>query len=178
MGRRSSVVLLAALAAATSLLTPACRKGAPSDSRDASSNADASLDGASSLSDDAGVAPAVVATAAPLPSSTELAAFQPPPNPFTGTYRCFGGMKLEQAGRIVTSTIHKGTTDTVLACTAGRDTCTGTVREIQTIKGKPPKVMHVKAVTLTRLTSGDIVYLAGAETKAPSKADQTMCLRR
>ncbi len=87
-------------------------------------------------------------------------------------------MKLEQSGRIVTSTIHKGTTDTVLACTAGRDTCTGTVREIQTLSGKPPKVMHVKPVTLTRLSGGDVVYVVGSSEKKAARGDQTLCQRR
>ena len=175
MGRRSNVVLLTAIAA----LASACRKGAPPDSRDAATTTDASLgDGGNALTDGDAGAPLPVATVAAAPTSAELSGFQPPPNPFTGTFRCFGGMKLEQAGRIVTSTIHKGTTDTVLACTASIDTCTGTVREIQTVRGKPPKVMHVKPVTLKLLKSGDILHLVGAETQAASKADQTLCPRR
>ena len=179
MCRRSSVVLRAALAVGTSLLAMACRKGAPDDSRDAASReTDASLDGASATSPDGAATEVPVATAASPPSTAELSAFQPPPNPFTGTYRCFGGMKLEQAGRIVTSTIHKGTTDTVIVCMAGVDSCTGSVREIQMVRGKPPKVMHVKPVTLTRLASGDIVYVVGAERKETSKGEQTLCPRR
>lgn len=182
MGQARSVVLLSALAAMTSLLALACRKGAPGDSRDASSKtADASAEGGSGaeLATEA-AAPVPVATAAPgpRPTATELAALQPPPMPFTGTYRCFGGMKLEQSGRIVTSTMHKGTTDTVLACTAGPTTCTGTVREIQTLAGRPPKVTHVKPVTLTRLSGGDVVYVVGSSEKKAARADQTLCQRR
>jgi len=177
MGLRRSVALLSALAAMTSLLASACRKGTPADSRDAASNdADASLVEASTtaLQDAATAIPS--ATAAP--RTTELAAQQPPPLPFNGTYRCFGGMKLEQAGRIVTSTIHKGTTDTIIACTAGSTTCTGTVREIQTTRGKAPKVMHVKPVTLTLTKSGDVVYVVGSADKKAGKGEQTFCPRR
>lgn len=177
MGQRVSVVVLSAFAAMTSLHALACRKGAPDASRDASSRtADASAEGGSSAELDAAVLP--VAPAAPAPTTTELSALQPPPMPFTGTYRCFGGMKLEQSGRIVTSTIHKGTTDTVLACTAGLDTCTGTVREIQMLSGRPPKVMHVKPVKLTRLSGGDVVYVVGSSEKKAGRGDQTLCQRR
>jgi hypothetical protein len=173
MDRWRSVVLLAALAAATQ----GCRKGAPADAKDAASNADASASGdAGAMLDDASAL--LVATAAPMPTATELAAQQPPPTPFSGTYRCFGGMKLEQAGRIVTATIHKGTTDTILACTAGSETCTGTVREIQIVRGKPPKVNHVKAVTLTLTRSGDVVYVVGSAEKKAGQGDQTFCPRR
>jgi hypothetical protein len=169
-----SVVLLAALAASAS----ACRKGTPADSKDAATDADASAaDGASTVEP----APAIpVATAAPTATATatELAAQQPPPSPFTGTYRCFGGMKLDQAGRIVTATMHKGTTDTIIACTASTDTCTGTVREILTVRGKPPKVNHVKPLTLTLTRNGDIVYVVGSSEKKAGKGDQTFCPRR
>jgi len=183
MGQRGNVVLLSALAAMTSLHVLACRKRAPDDShsRDASSKSgDASAEGGSLAELDAATLPVAPAapTPAPAPTTTELAALQPPPMPFTGTYRCFGGMKLEQSGRIVTSTIHKGTTDTVLACTAGIDTCTGTVREIQMLSGRPPKVMHVKPVTLTRLSGGDVVYVVGSSERKAARGDQTLCQRR
>lgn len=87
-------------------------------------------------------------------------------------------MKLEQAGRIVTATMHKGTTDTIVACTAGTDTCTGTVREIVNVRGKPPKVTHVKPVKLTLTRSGDVVYVAGSPDAKGGKGEQTFCPRR
>jgi hypothetical protein len=177
MDRRRSVVLLAVLVAAT----PGCRKRAPADAKDAASNADASSSGdAGAMVDDASTPALPVATTAPTPTptSTELAAQQPPQMPFAGTYRCFGGMKLEQAGRIVTATIRKGTTDTILACTASSETCTGTVREIQMVHGKPPKVNHVKPVTLTLTRNSDVVYVVGSAEKKAGQGDQTFCPRR
>jgi hypothetical protein len=102
----------------------------------------------------------------------------PPSSPFSGTFRCFGGMKLEQSGRIVTAATRKGITDTIVACTASSDTCTGTVREIQTVRGKPPKVMHVKPVTLTLTKTGDLVYVVGSAEKKPGRGDQTFCPRQ
>ncbi len=184
MGLRRSVVWLSALVALVSLFASACRKGALADSRDAAgtsdaSNADAaSADAASArVVDDAAVP---VRTAEPAPTAAELSSLLPatPPTPFSGTYRCFGGMKLEQAGRFVTATVHKGTTDTIVVCTAGSDTCTGTVREIQTVQGKPPKVVYVKPVTLTLTTSGDVVYVVGAVEKKAGRGEQTFCARR
>ena len=181
MGLSRSVVRLSTLVALTSLFASACRKGKVAESRDAASD-----DAAASAADrpDASVvadAPAPFASAAsaePAPTATDLASLLPPATPFAGTYRCFGGMKLEQSGRIVTATIRKGTTDTIIACTAGSDTCTGTVREIQTVQGKAPKVMHVKQVTLTRTGSGDVVYVVGSVEKKAGRGEQTFCPRR
>jgi hypothetical protein len=183
MALRRCVVLASALAVATSLLATGCRKGAPANgTKDGGSRTDASDDASASAMLDAAVAlpAATAATAAPTTTATatELAAQQPPPSPFSGTYRCFGGMKLDQAGRIVTSTIHKGTTDTVIACTASPDKCTGTVREIVNVRGKPPKVNHVKPVTLTLTRNGDVVYVVGSAEKKAGKGEQTFCPRR
>ena len=187
MGLRRSVVWLSALVALTSLFASACRKGALADSHDAAGTSDASSADAASADaasarvvDDAAVPMVPVRTAEPASTAAELSSLLPatPPTPFSGTYRCFGGMKLEQAGRFVTATVHKGTTDTVVVCTAGSDTCTGTVREIQTVQGKPPKVMHVKPVTLTLTTSGDVVYVVGAVEKKAGRGEQTFCARR
>ena len=157
----------------TSLFASACRKGKVAESRDAAASA-ADRPDASVVAD----ASAPLASAAPAPTATDLASLLPPATPFAGTYRCFGGMKLEQSGRIVTATIRKGTTDTIIACTAGSDTCTGTVREIQTVQGKAPKVMHVKQVTLTRTRSGDVVYVVGSVEKKAGRVEQTFCPRR
>lgn len=164
-----------------------------SDSRDAAS--DAALDaaatndassadtGGGSIASDAGAATAVAPQVVPL---------LPRPTPFSGTYRCFkGGMQLEQAGNIVLATMHKdSTTDTVVACTAVGDLCTGTVRDIQGGRGKVKKVVNVRPVTLQRTAGGDILFnlspspsakSTGSKTSSSSKSaagDQTFCLRR
>ena len=180
MGLSRSVVRLSALVALTSIFASACRKGKVAESRDAASD-DAAANTAdradASVVDDA-VAPLASAASAASPTATELASLMPPSTPFAGTYRCFGAMKLEQSGRIVTATIRKGTTDTIIACTAGNDTCTGTVREILTAQGKAPRVMHVKQVTLTLTKSGDVVYVVGSAEKKAGRGEQTFCPRR
>ena len=178
MCRCPRVVLLPVLAAVTALLASGCSKKVST--ADAGDAGDASTaDGSSATLSDGGAA-AVTEAAAPVPAATELAALMPAPapTPFSGTYRCFGGIKLEQSGRIVTSTLHKGTTDTVIACTVGRDTCTGTVREILMVRGKAPKVTHVKPVTLTLTKSGDVVYVVDSTDKKAGQGAQTFCPRR
>jgi hypothetical protein len=180
MGPRRSAFFLSALAGTTTtlLLVTGCRKPAPAPPpADAGSEASTADAASATTEEDAAATP--VAAAAPAPTTVELAAAQPAPLPFPGTYRCFGGMKLEQAGRIVTSTMHKGTTDTVLACTAAADnTCTGTVREIVTVRGRPPKVNHVKPVTLTLAKNGDVVYVVASADKKGGRGEQTFCPRR
>ena len=179
MGLRRTVGRLSALVALISLFAAACRKGAVADSHDAADASDASsADAASARPVEDAAAP--IATAEPASTAAELSSLLPAtaPTPFSGTYRCFGGMRLEQVGRVVTATVHKGTTDTVVACTAGSDTCTGTVREIQTVRGKPPKVMHVKPITLTLTKTGDVVYVVGAAEKKAGRGEQTFCPRR
>ena len=181
MGLSRSVVRLSALVALTSIFASACRKGKVAESRDAASDdaAGNTADRADASVVDDAVAPlASAASAASAPTATELASLMPPSTPFAGTYRCFGAMKLEQSGRIVTATIRKGTTDTIIVCTAGNDTCTGTVREIQTVQGKAPKVMHVKPITLTRTSGGDVVYVVGSAEKKAGRGEQTFCPRR
>jgi hypothetical protein len=178
MCRCPRVVLLPVLAAVTALLASGCSKKVST--ADAGDAGDASTaDGSSATLPEAGAgAAAAIAPLAPVPTATELAAQMPAPTPFSGTYRCFGGIKLEQSGRIVTSTLHKGTTDTVIACTVGRDTCTGTVREIVMVRGKAPKVTHVKPVTLTLTKSGDVVYVVDSTDKKAGQGAQTFCPRR
>lgn len=158
--RLALLLFLLAMAPAIS----ACRKK-PADTAalDASADAD-TTDGASS-------APSASATTSATPTPAIAPMFEglpvPPPTPFAGSYKCLKGLSLVQTGNIVTGTVHTtGTLDTVIACTAGPDTCTGSVREIQQVRGKSPKVLHVKPVTLRRSPSGDIVIKpeTGAET--------------
>ena len=132
----------------------------------------------------------------PAAAAAAAAPSLPRPTPFTGSYRCpKGGMQLEQAGNIVTATMHKDATiDTFLACTAIGDSCTGTLRDIHLVKTKSRKVTNVRPVTLVRTGAGDIMLKMGQEQKtdpsskpsssrSPSSAkaaagDQTFCPRR
>ena len=133
----------------------------------------------------------------PAAAATAAAPSLPRPTPFTGTYRCpKGGMQLEQAGNIVTATMHKDATiDTFLACTATGDSCTGTLRDVHLVKTKSRKVTNIRPVTLVRTGAGDVLLKIGQEqktdpsskpsssrsTSASSKAaagDQTFCQRR
>jgi hypothetical protein len=155
---------------------------------------------ASAGNDDAAVGTAASGTAAPGSTVAPAAVSpdEPPlprPTPFTGTYRCFKGLQLLQVGNIVTSTTHKdATTDTVIACTAAGDTCTGTTRDIQVVRGKPPKVLHVRPITLVRTHGGDILFKTNPTDKSdkpekgnargsaspakPASADETFCPHR
>ena len=188
----SMLVVLTTAAGAVS-----CRSKT-SDALDGASDATAS-DGATA--DDATSATAAAESGA---ESGAVAAVDTPsvpvfprPTPFTGTYRCFkSGLQLEQVGNIVTSTMHKdATTDTMIACTAIGDTCTGTVRDIHLVKTKSKKVGNVRPVTLLRTAAGDVIVKLGPEQKTDSKTsggrssssstsskaaadDQTFCPRR
>jgi hypothetical protein len=157
---------------------------------------------ASAANDDAAVGAAAAAAAAAAPDSAvvtaAVSAEEPPlprPTPFTGSYRCFKGLQLLQVGNIVTSTTHKdATTDTIIACTAVGDTCTGTTRDIQMVRGKPPKVLHVRPITLVRNHGGDILFKTNptetsdkpekgsarrsAAPGKPASADETFCPHR
>jgi hypothetical protein len=175
------VVATAALAGAS------CKKKAASGALDGGANASdasASVEGGAataSAATDATEAREPSLPAPVAPAARPVAPREPPPTPFTGSYRCFKGMQLEQAGDLVTSTMHtNGTTDTIVVCRVGGDVCTGTVREIQTTRGKPPKVMHVKPITLRRHANGDITYDVGAgEAKhGAGDRDHTFCPRR
>lgn len=178
---------LSLLFVATSAVAGAsCKKKATPGALDGAANASdasagASLEGgpASASSDTEAREPTVPSpVAAP---AIPVAPREPLPTPFAGSYRCFKGMHLDQAGDLVTSTMHaNGTTDTVVVCRVAGDECTGTVREIQTTRGKAPKVMHVKPVTLRRDANGDITYDVGAgEAKHGAGArDHTICLKR
>ena len=102
------------------------------------------------------------------------------------------GLQLLQLGTVVTSTTHKdATTDSVIACTVAGDTCTGTTRDIQVVRGKPPKVFHVRPITLVRTHGGDILLKTSASDKSdkgnvrgsgspskPASADETFCPHR
>lgn len=162
---------------------------------DAAAEASAAHDDAAVGAAAAGAAPdGAVVTAAVSPEEPPL----PRPTPFTGSYRCFKGLQLLQVGNIVTSTTHKDpTTDTIIACTAVGDTCTGTTRDIQVVRGKPPKVLHVRPITLVRTHGGDILFKTGQSDKTeksdkperggarraaspgkPASADETFCPHR
>jgi hypothetical protein len=180
---------LSLLVVATSAASASCKKKTAAGAGDGGATA-----GDASASLEAGAAIATAATysnevsepapSAPVPVPTAPSAIaprEPAATPFTGNYRCFKGMHLEQAGNIVTSTMHtNATTDTVVACTVAGDVCTGTVREIQTSRGKSPKVLHVKPVTLRRSANGDVTYNVGATDAKPGAADRdhTFCARR
>lgn len=168
------VLRLALLLFAIPLMAPAiaaCRKKpVGTTTLDASADAE-TADGAASFAAAEAGAPSASAAASAKPTPTIAPMFEgmpaAPPTPFAGSYKCLKGLSLVQTGSIVTGTVHtSGSVDTIIACTAGPDTCTGTVREIQQMRGKPPKVMHVKQVTLRRAPNGDIVIKpeTGAET--------------
>ena len=193
--RRGSFGLSLLVVLTTASGAASCRNKA-SDSLDAASDAAASNDAttadASSAATDSGSigSSAAAATAVATPAVPIL----PRPTPFSGSYRCFkGGMQLEQAGNIVTSTMHKdSTTDTILACTAIGDVCTGTLRDIHLVRSKSKKVGNVRPVTLLRTAAGDVIVKleseqkpdqrpSGAKSSSSSKAavgDQTFCPRR
>lgn len=151
----------------------ACRKkpDAGIAALDASADAD-TADGATAATiADASASSVPSGSARPAPSLTSM--FEgtplPPATPFAGSYRCLKGLQLVQTGSIVTGTIHtSASVDTVIACTAGPETCTGTVREIQQPRSKTPKVTHVKPVTLRRAPNGDVLV-------KPSTGAETLC---
>lgn len=140
---------------------------------------DASVDSAAVASGSSGLDASTTPSAAPVPiptaSLTDGPQLRPVPSAapfalaadkFSGNYTCpKGALKLVQAGTIVTSTVHtNATTDTIVACSVAGEVCIGSVREILTIRGKSPKVLHLKNITLTRLPSGDVV-LRGPDPK-------------
>jgi hypothetical protein len=201
MAPRFCSALLSLLFAATVPAAVGCSKKA-GDASDAAAAGDGTAE-ASTSNDDAAVGAPVSGTAVSSGAVAPSAAApeEPPlprPTPFTGTYRCFKGLQLLQVGNIVTSTTHKdATTDTVIACTATGDTCTGTTRDVQVIRGKPPKVLHVRAITLLRTHGGDIVVKTSASGAGgaiekpekgtarrsaapgkPSSGDETFCPHR
>ena len=185
----ASLSLLVVLTAAAAIVS--CRNKT-SDALDAASDAaagDARTGDAMTALADGGPTDGGVALAAATPGTASL----PRPTPFSGTYRCFkSGIQLEQVGNIVTSTMHKdSTTDTIIACTAIGDMCTGTMRDIQLAKTKSKKVGNIRPVTLLRTAAGDVLVKMGTEQKAASSTgsrssssskaaggDQTFCQRR
>jgi hypothetical protein len=194
--RRGSALLSLLVVAATVPGAVACNKKTSDASDGAAGDAAAE---ASAANDDAAVGAAAAAAA---PDSAVVTAAispeEPPlprPTPFTGSYRCFKGLQLLQVGNIVTSTTHKdATTDTIIACTAVGDTCIGTTRDIQVVRGKPPKVLHVRPITLARTHGGDILFKTNptetsdkpekgsarrsAAPGKPASADETFCPHR
>lgn len=164
-----------------------------SDALDGGAGDGAAIADASSAESDATAIGTVAPGTAVATDATPDAPPLPRPTPFTGSYGCFKGMQLVQVGTIVTSTIHKdATTNTVLACTATGDTCTGTLRDIQAVRGKAPKVLHVRPITMVRTHSGDVLFKmtpasektekgsarrSSSSTK-PSSDDETFCPRR
>jgi hypothetical protein len=203
--RRGSALLSLLFVAATVPGAVACSKktsdasdGAAGDAaaEAAAGNDDAAVGtaaagAAGSAASGSAVSPAAVSPAAVSPAEPPL----PRPTPFTGSYRCFKGLQLLQVGNIVTSTSHKdATTDTVIACTAIGETCTGTTRDIQVVRGKPPKVLHVRPITLVRTHGGDILFKTNPTDKSdtpekgsarrtaspakPATGDETFCPRR
>jgi hypothetical protein len=124
---------------------------------------DAGADAAADASRGAGPTASTTPSAAPVasvPTPVPTASpFALTVESFSGNFTCpKGPLKLVQAGTIVTSTVHtNATTDTVVACKVAREVCTGSVREIQTIRGKSPKVLHLKNITLERTPSGDML---------------------
>jgi hypothetical protein len=178
-----ALTLAVVVVAAIATFGAACKSKANADTLDAAARADAGADAATEGGLSTGEPDAdagLTADPAPTPLATRpLAPRELPFTPFTGDYRCFKGMHLEQAGTIVMSTVHtNATTDTVVACNVAGDVCTGTVREIQTIRGKSPKVMHIKPVTLQRSPTGDITYRTGNPDAKPGAHDTTFCARR
>ena len=183
-----SLSLLVAVAAASGAAS--CRNKV-SASLDAASDAaagDAASDGAVPSASTTGAAASAAESAAA--AAPDAISNLPRPTPFTGNYRCFkSGMHLEQTGTIVMSTMHKdATTDTIIACTAIGDTCTGTVRDIHLAKTKGKKVDAVRPITLLRTGGGDVIVKLGHEQKAtgakssssskPAAGDETFCPRR
>jgi hypothetical protein len=155
--RRGTVVLSLLVVSATAPGVVSCKKKT-SDALDGGASDGAASTDASAASDDAAVTEGNVAATAVATAATADAPPLPRPTPFTGSYQCLKGLQLLQVGNIVTSTIHKdATTDTVLACTATLDTCTGTMRDIQNGRGKSPKVLNVRPITLVRTHNGDIL---------------------
>lgn len=166
---RSLVATVLVAASVAGVLT-SCRKKA---SNDADADVDAALVAARSDAQVASTAPsAAPAETVTAPALTDGPQLRPSPggvassspfavtDTFGGSYRCVKGViQLVQSGIVVRSTTHtNATTDTIIACTLAGDVCTGSVREIQTVRGKPPKVNHVKGITLTRTSGGDILF--------------------
>ncbi len=191
----SALSLLVVMATASSASTALSCRSKTSEALDASSDG-----GSESGADDAATgvtgatAPgAIDAGAQAAPTASSLFSNLPPPTPFAGNYRCFkNGLHLDQSGSLVMSTMHKdGTTDTIIACTAFGDTCTGTVRDIHLVKSKTgKKVDAVRPITLLRTKGGDVIVKLGHEQKpagakstssSSSRAaagDETFCPRR
>ena len=159
--RCGSALLSLLFVAATVPGAVACSKKAGNASDGAAGDGAAE---ASASNDDAAVGTGLSGSVAPASAAVPSAAAPdepqlPRPTPFTGSYRCFKGLQLLQLGSVVTSTMHKdATTDTVIACSAIGDTCTGTTRDVQVVRGKPPKVLHVRPITLVRTHGGDILF--------------------
>jgi hypothetical protein len=183
---RGAIDRVLVVIATTALGASSCRTKVQQASVDATADA-------STLADAADLAAATSPSAsAPAPSaSTPRPIFEGvaiEPASFAGTFRCFKGMTLVQSGRIVTSTMHtNGTIDTIVACTVRGDDCVGTVREVETVRGKAPKVNHTKPVTLHRMPSGDILFRidkpetsggGGARESKPAAGGGTLCARR
>ena len=192
----SALSLLFVVATASSASSAVSCRSKTTEALDASSDA-GSESGAIAIDDAATVAVDAASTAprtagmfeAPSTANANL----PLPTPFTGDYRCFkNGLHLEQSGALVMATMHKdGTTDTIIACTAFGETCTGTVRDIHLVKSKTAKkVDAVRPITLVRTKGGDVVVKLGHEQKpagakstssSSSKSasgDETFCPRR
>jgi len=185
MGNARGPGAVAALLVAGALagLLTSCRKKA---AVDADADVDAALAADARAAPDASTQPSSM----PVPSAAVISTDGPPLRPvpsaasagplfaddrFSGHYQCpKGNLALVQSGTVVRSTVRtNATTDTVVVCTvAGGDVCTGSVREIQTIRGKPPKVLHVKSMTLTRTPSGDMLMLAAS---ADPKEHPALC---
>ena len=194
----SALSLLFVVATASSASTAVSCRSKTAESLDASS--DAGPESGAPAPDDAATTTTppndggAAAPSASGASASPMFSNLPLPTPFTGDYRCFkSGLHLEQSGSLVMSTMHKdGTTDTIIACTAFGDTCTGTVRDIHLVKSKTAKkVDAVRPITLLRTKGGDVIVKVGHEQKpagaksttssSSSKAaagDETFCPRR
>jgi hypothetical protein len=151
--------------------TQACRKRSIAATASLDATADAAADASSAPPP---APPSAPPSALPAPTSTSTSMFEgmplPPQTPFAGRYRCLKGLELVQTGDIVRGTVHtSASTDTIIVCNAGPDTCVGTVREIQQARGRPPKVGTVKPITLRRAPSGDVLVqpATGAATHCP-----------
>lgn len=98
-------------------------------------------------------------------ASAKVAASAPSSGgPWSGTYHCFNSMRLTQSGSQVTGVLFPGSSmPSNVSCTVSGDKCTGTVTAVSMQKGKPPKVVESKGVTLRRDPNGDVHYLGARE---------------
>lgn len=164
---RTTALLLTFASTALTTGCASCREKNPSQEPDAAATVTAASDVPPATS-----APPAASSAAE-PAATPAAASAAPEKPasggpWNGTYHCFNNMHLTQSGSHVTGVLFPGSTmPSNVSCTVTGDKCTGTVTAISISKGKPPKTVESKGVTLTRHPNGDVTYL-GARESSPT----------